>query len=84
MSKLMTTSTLGISSPRDATSVAIKMFLSFALKRLSALSRYCCESFPLMFTALKLRKRRVRANFNDWLQVDVKMISFLPANRLTK
>ena len=80
ISKLITTSTFGMSRPREATSVAIRMFLSFDLNLLRALSRYYYAREPLMLTALKLRKRSMSANWSDDLRVDVKMIVFLPEN----
>ena len=80
MSKLITTSTFGMSRPREATSVAIRMSLSFDLNLLRALSLYCYARLPLMLTALKLRNRSMSASYSDYLRVEVKMIIFLPAN----
>ena len=76
----MTTSTEGISRPLEATSVAIKMFLSFDLNRFREFRRYCCDKLPLILTALKLRFLSIRASYRDDLRVDVKIIVFLPAN----
>ena len=80
MSKLITTSTEGMSRPLEATSVAINMFLSFDLNRFRELRRCCCDKLPLIFTALKFRFLSISASYRDCLRVDVKMIVFLPAN----
>jgi len=75
----MTRSTEGISRPREATSVAIKIALSPALNLFSESSLICYDILPWIFTALKLRNFSVNTSFKLWLQVDVKMIVFLPA-----
>jgi len=43
-------------------------------------SLICWVIFPWILAALKLRNFKVNASFKDWLQVEVKMIVFLPAN----
>jgi hypothetical protein len=49
------------------------------LNLFSESSLICYDILPWIFTALKLRNFSVNTSLRLWLQVDVKMIVFLPA-----
>lgn len=84
ISKFITKSTAGISSPRDATSVAIRIDLSPALNLFRAASLYCYDNYPLILTALKFKFLNIKASFKDWLHVVVNIIVFYPENSVSR
>ena len=84
ISKLITKSTAGMSSPLDATSVAINIERSPALNLFRAASLYCYESYPFIFTALKFKFLSIKASFKDWLHVVVNIIVFYPENSVSR
>lgn len=73
-----------MSSPRDATSVAINIDLSPALNLFKAASLCCYDNYPFIFTALKFKFLNINASFNDWLHVVVNIIVFYPENSVSR
>eukprot|EP00962_Isochrysis_galbana_P061034 scaffold36187_cov135-Isochrysis_galbana.AAC.5 len=79
----MTKSTEGMSNPRAATSVAIRMLRSPALNLFSAASRLGCANCPCNGTAPKPSARSVRARRCAFAHVDTKTMAVLPASSLS-
>jgi hypothetical protein len=80
MSKLSTMSTLGMSRPLDATSVATKMFLCPDLNLFNAPNLFGCDSWPWRHTALNPKFLRSRVIRSALLQVATKIIVDCPLN----
>jgi len=80
----MTTSTEGISRPLEATSVAIRIDFSPVLNLFKLLRRIYCDILPWILAALKLRNFSMITSFKLALQVDVKIMIFLPASCVNK
>ena len=74
----MTRSTSGISNPLAATSVAIRIFFSLALKEFKHWILLTYDIWPFIGTVSNPKALHIRDIFKDVLQVITKIIVYLP------